>query len=963
MSGMFGGGSTNAYDEIVAKTTDENLTTENWELILNLCDKVQDDSEDGHRSLLRRLSHRNPNVQLYTLSLADALSKNVGIAINRELASKAFTQGLEKLVVDRNTHEKVKRRTLGLIAEWTAEWEGDGELGVMEDLYNNLKAKNYKFETPNEPAPPAVDDEIRRKEEEELQRVLEMSMQDRGGYNSYSSWGQGTGAGSSSGGTSNNNSNNNGYVPASQASAAVSSYTAATSTPGGAASPSPSAAVNANLARTGSTISTTSSLTSAGGTKHLSNRVRALHAFTPTEPGELGFQAGDIITVVDRGYKDWWRGQLRGRTGIFPVNYVEALPPPDESELAREAREEAKVFSEVGNVEKLLEGLREVEKEWGVYTTNQGATPPQRLSDNDSLQELYRSCMALRPKIVKLIEKYSQKRADLVSMNETFVRARGIFDRLMEESLASYGIAGAPYTPGPYGAQPGYGGYGQPGPYAGTPTPGPYGFPTPGAGAGAVSPPIQGYPGPGAQGVGAYPQQPYPGPAAGAGAGAGYPVQQGQPQPQQGQPQQQQPQAQAQVQPQYGQPQQGYPTPTPYGVQPAASLSSSGLEQQQQPTQVQPQPQPQVTQQQPIQQQPQPSAQQPVQQQQLSQSPLPSTQQPIQQLQQQQPIQQSTPTPTPPSQPQPTESKEPKHITGPPPYPYSTTYTYEDPNVQAWATYYTQGGTDPTGAVYFFSVPGVKEGTAPTTPNSGSTQPQAGGQSPIQSAGGAAAEAQTQTRIQANTNTNTQTQLQPGSAVGGVSTGQVTVDELDPSSPLPSSGTVSSGHTLDNPYSPGYPGSAHPGAAGASFSLYSPSYTQPSASVTSSFGLPGIRPAGANGRSATMDSVGSGPLPYPGDSVESLPYPGEGPGQGPESPHSAHSVHSFQQQQLQQQQVGTPQSAYPGGVSLTDSGFAPAPVPASSPPVTTSSSPSIAAASTPSWVLPKIGAGAGSGRA
>lgn len=93
-------------------------------------------------SLLRRLSHRNPNVQLYTLSLADALSKNVGIAINRELASKAYTQGLEKLVVDRNTHEKVKRRTLGLIAEWTAEWEGDGELGVMEDLYNNLKAKS-----------------------------------------------------------------------------------------------------------------------------------------------------------------------------------------------------------------------------------------------------------------------------------------------------------------------------------------------------------------------------------------------------------------------------------------------------------------------------------------------------------------------------------------------------------------------------------------------------------------------------------------------------------------------------------------------------------------------------------------------------------------------------------------------------------------------------------------------------
>lgn len=75
---------------------------------------------------------------------------------------------------------------------------------------------------------------------------------------------------------------------------------------------------------------------------------------------------------------------------------------------------------------------------------------------NTHSQELYRSCMSLRPKIVKLIDKYSQKRglfaamlqsnpvpeysspADLVSMNETFVKARTIFDRMMEDSLARH---------------------------------------------------------------------------------------------------------------------------------------------------------------------------------------------------------------------------------------------------------------------------------------------------------------------------------------------------------------------------------------------------------------------------------------------------------------------------------------------------------------------------------------------
>lgn len=36
--------------DILGKTTDENLTAENWELILNLCDKVVDEGEAGYAS-------------------------------------------------------------------------------------------------------------------------------------------------------------------------------------------------------------------------------------------------------------------------------------------------------------------------------------------------------------------------------------------------------------------------------------------------------------------------------------------------------------------------------------------------------------------------------------------------------------------------------------------------------------------------------------------------------------------------------------------------------------------------------------------------------------------------------------------------------------------------------------------------------------------------------------------------
>ena len=151
-------------------------------------------------------------------------------------------------------------------------------------------------------------------------------------------------------------------------------------------------------------------------------RVRALHSFKPTEPNELAFERGDIIKVVDREYKDWWRGQLRGRTGIFPVNYVvrsrltsnstfadthgpggiqEPLPEPTVDELAAEAQQEAAVFSQAANVDRLLTMLRTLDP------------AKDNLADNEEIQELYRSCMSLRPKIVKLIDKYSQKRGML----------------------------------------------------------------------------------------------------------------------------------------------------------------------------------------------------------------------------------------------------------------------------------------------------------------------------------------------------------------------------------------------------------------------------------------------------------------------------------------------------------------------------------------------------------------------
>jgi hypothetical protein len=84
------------------------------------------------------------------------------------------------------------------------------------------------------------------------------------------------------------------------------------------------------------------------------SRVRALYDFTPSEPNDLAFKKNDVIAVLEIVYKDWGRGSLRGRIGIFPLNYVEKLQDATKEEPERDAQTKSKVFGEMRGVEKLL---------------------------------------------------------------------------------------------------------------------------------------------------------------------------------------------------------------------------------------------------------------------------------------------------------------------------------------------------------------------------------------------------------------------------------------------------------------------------------------------------------------------------------------------------------------------------------------------------------------------------------
>ncbi|EEA28227.1 ESCRT-0 subunit protein hse1 [Talaromyces marneffei ATCC 18224] len=358
-----------------AKATDENLTAENWEFILDVCDKVNNEesgAKDAVAALIKRLAHRNANVQLYTLELANALAQNCGLKIHRELASRSFTEALLRLASERNTHQQVKSKILERMEEWTEMFSSNPDFGIMEQAYMKLKTSNPNLQPPSKPTKRQITDIDRQKEEEELQMALALSIKDK----------QSADVGPSSS-----------AAPAT----AVSNQ------------PEPSSTVSQGIP-SGTTAATVS-------------RVRALFDFQPSEPGELQFRKGDIIAVLESVYKDWWKGSLRGQTGIFPLNYVEKLPDPTPDDLQREAQMEGEVFGQIKNVEKLLTLLSTSSSELNVR-------------DNEEITTLYHSTLAIRPKLIELIGKYSQKKDEFTQLNEKFIKARRDYEALLEASMS-----------------------------------------------------------------------------------------------------------------------------------------------------------------------------------------------------------------------------------------------------------------------------------------------------------------------------------------------------------------------------------------------------------------------------------------------------------------------------------------------------------------------------------------------
>uniref|UniRef100_A0A1I7ZK87 SH3 domain-containing protein n=1 Tax=Steinernema glaseri TaxID=37863 RepID=A0A1I7ZK87_9BILA len=57
--------------------------------------------------------------------------------------------------------------------------------------------------------------------------------------------------------------------------------------------------------------------------KSSSRMARALYDYKSPVQGDLQFFAGDMIAIIQKVDDGWYKGELRGRTGMFPANFVE----------------------------------------------------------------------------------------------------------------------------------------------------------------------------------------------------------------------------------------------------------------------------------------------------------------------------------------------------------------------------------------------------------------------------------------------------------------------------------------------------------------------------------------------------------------------------------------------------------------------------------------------------------------
>lgn len=371
----------------ILKATDEALTADNWQYILDVCDTISSDPETNIRAAMKvirtRLAKKDANIVLRTLTLVVAVGENCGSRMQQEIALTSFLKEffLSKLG-ERRVHKDLKFRIAEVIEQLHKSFKNDPSLKAITDAYNTVRTKysQYLKSAPDKPAKKELTAKDRQREDLELERALKLSTQEFEREQTIRK-----------------------------------SYLDSKPLPAPNAEPAP---------QSGSQTPNEGPAAEQNDTVTIANvkKVCAMFDFISYEPDELSFKKGDVITVIESVYRDWWRGSLpSGKTGIFPLNYVTPVIAKTPEELLRELKmETALIETELKKVDRLLALL---------------SSNPDQVSEA-SVTELYESVIPLKPILAQLIDKHSSRRDELKVLNDQANAQIKSYDQMIDGLIA-----------------------------------------------------------------------------------------------------------------------------------------------------------------------------------------------------------------------------------------------------------------------------------------------------------------------------------------------------------------------------------------------------------------------------------------------------------------------------------------------------------------------------------------------
>lgn len=436
---LFGGVS--PFEADIEKITNEKNTSEDWGLIMDLCDRISaspNGAKEALKIIMKRLNHQDPHVVLQAITLLDACVNNCGRNFCLEVASREFEKSFVALL--RKSQRSVQDKLKALLKKWAhGEFKGDPAYSLIPGLYHQLKQEGIDFHS-DQPRKAQISKDPNvvntQQEQDDIAAAIELSLKEAKANPALNVEKR----------HSDQNKNGSGLYP------------------------------GTNLAA----VEPTKDLTFTEPKK-----ARALYDFEAAEDNELTFKTGEIVIILDDSDVNWWKGSNHRGEGLFPANFVSKdLEPKEDSSKSRRRSVQFNDEVEVKTVETppvpLVTEIDESKLD-RVLGMLHDADPTNDENDPLELAALEEQANMMGPLVDNELEVVDRRYAQLTQLSTQLVEAMNLYHQLMRDIPASSHpsmhsmppMNGAPQYYPPYSSAPATSMYGMPPPNGGYPSHGP----------------------------------------------------------------------------------------------------------------------------------------------------------------------------------------------------------------------------------------------------------------------------------------------------------------------------------------------------------------------------------------------------------------------------------------------------------------------------------------------------------